>query len=454
MRRKVKVIFLAALAAVCMLFCSCGVVDGITNRIEGWMCSHTNTQTVAAKAATCTEDGHTSYKVCNDCGKELEEKVVYPALGHKYEITVGVQATCTTSGATSGEKCSVCGDVKVEQEKIPAKGHSLVDVEGKDPTCYEDGLESGRRCVNCDFFASGQTVIPHLEHNYVNGVCSNCGADHIHVEEVIPAVEGNCLSKGWSAGLTCSNCGDILIEPKETELGSHNIVNDVCMICGEVFHTHTEAILPEVSPTCTTDGLTQGLECSECHEVLIPQTVIAASHTFEDYGFLNTKNRCVVCSETYVKDGCLDYNYNGTIVLGVGKLSENTTLRIPSCVEEIQWEAFKGNRNISRVIFEGDITIWYSAFHNCSNLKLVEFYGDVLLQGRSDDGLSGTASQFAGCASGCKFVFYSDVVVGAWTSVFGTKPVDYIIYCDSPDAGLRSAIDLVGASWYVLDQYS
>ena len=57
----------------------------------------------------------------------------------------------------------------------------------------------------------------------------------------------------------------------------------------ETEHTHTEEVIPAVDPTCTEDGLTEGVQCSECGEILVPQeTVPALGHTTDS----GTCERC------------------------------------------------------------------------------------------------------------------------------------------------------------------
>ena len=54
---------------------------------------HTETETVNAKAATCTEDGYTGDVVCKACGKVITKGEVIKATGHQYK----------------DGKCTVCG---------------------------------------------------------------------------------------------------------------------------------------------------------------------------------------------------------------------------------------------------------------------------------------------------------------------------------------------------------
>ena len=55
---------------------------------------HTETETVNAKAATCTEDGYTGDEVCKVCGVTVKQGEVIPALGHDYK-----DGKCSRCGA-------------------------------------------------------------------------------------------------------------------------------------------------------------------------------------------------------------------------------------------------------------------------------------------------------------------------------------------------------------------
>ena len=97
----------------------------------------------AAVDADCTENGLTAGEHCTKCDYKVAQTVV-PALGHKdadgnyicdvckadlctdhiAQTIAGKAATCTESGLTDGKKCSRCGEILTEQTVIPAKGHS------------------------------------------------------------------------------------------------------------------------------------------------------------------------------------------------------------------------------------------------------------------------------------------------------------------------------------------
>ena len=92
-------------------------------------CEHTNT-TEATVNATCTVAGSRTV-TCNDCGETVSITSI-AATGHEHKTENRVEATCTTDGSVT-VTCSDCGEI-VSTTTIPAG------------------------------------------HNYVNGVCSECGA--------------------------------------------------------------------------------------------------------------------------------------------------------------------------------------------------------------------------------------------------------------------------------------
>ena len=82
--------------------------------------------------SNCVDTG-TRQTVCADCGLTYTE--VIPAKGHTEVVDAAVAATCTATGLTEGKHCSVCGTVLV-----------------------------------------AQTEVAMIDHQYVNGVCTQCGA--------------------------------------------------------------------------------------------------------------------------------------------------------------------------------------------------------------------------------------------------------------------------------------
>ena len=126
------------------------------------------------KEATCTEVGEKIVTATVEVdGKTFtEDKTVeIPMIEHTEVVDPAVAATCTTTGKTEGSHCSVCGTVLVAQEEVPALGHDWADA-----TC-----EAPKTCKVC-----GATEGEALGHNYVDGICTGCGAEdpnydpHVH----------------------------------------------------------------------------------------------------------------------------------------------------------------------------------------------------------------------------------------------------------------------------------
>ena len=221
------------------------------------VCEETKTETikatghtpveVAAKPATCTEDGYTAGTKCDVCGKTLSGLSGLKATGHTEVIDEAVEPTCTTPGKTEGKHCSVCNAVLVAQEEISAKGHKWDDgVITTAPTCEGAGVKT-----------------------YTCEVCKETRTEAIsatgHTVEEIPEQAPTCTEVGYTAGTKCSVCHAVLSGIEEIPATGH-----------------TEVIDAAVAPTCTEDGLTEGKHCSVCNEVLVKQEAVPATgHTEE-----------------------------------------------------------------------------------------------------------------------------------------------------------------------------
>ena len=131
---------------------------------------------IEAVPATCTAKGLTDGIKCVTCEKVLVAPVEVPMLGHKVTALKAVAATCTTSGKTEGSMCSRCGEILKEQTVIPASGHTVVEMKGYAATCTETGKTNGSMCSGCGTVYAEQETIPMLEHQYVSGSCTFCGA--------------------------------------------------------------------------------------------------------------------------------------------------------------------------------------------------------------------------------------------------------------------------------------
>ncbi len=151
-------------------------------------------ETVAGKAATCTEAGKTEGKKCSRCGEVLSAQTDIPATGHTWQEGQ-LAPTCTKEGKRG---CTTCGIV----EPIAALGHKEEAVAGKAATCTEAGKTQGKKCSVCGAILAEQQDIPALGHAYKGNV-----------------VKPTTQSEGYTEH-TCERCGDAYRDTYTAKLSS------------------------------------------------------------------------------------------------------------------------------------------------------------------------------------------------------------------------------------------
>ena len=253
--------------------------DGVTTyRCE--TCGDTYTETTpatghsytaAVTAPTCTEKGYTTY-TCTACGDHYTANEV-AALGHEYAETT-VPATCTENGSVT-HTCTRCGNSYTET--LPATGHTYT-VSGSEATCTEGG-KTVHTCTVCgDTYTETTPALGHdykavvtsptcTEKGYTTYTCKRCG-DHYTADEV--AARGHdykavvtaptCTEKGYTT-YTCATCGDHYTADEVAALG----------------HDY-EAVV--TAPTCTEKGYTT-YTCRNCGDTYTADEVAVLGHDYE-----------------------------------------------------------------------------------------------------------------------------------------------------------------------------
>lgn len=166
---------------------------------------------------TCDEKGYTTY-TCSGCTETKVEDE--PATGHKEETVAAKAATCTEDGLTEGKKCSVCGVITEKQTVVSATGHTDLVTEGaKEATCTEAGSTGTAKCNACGTQFDAAEEIPALGH--IGGeaccvelaVCERCGESYgelnpnSHCTYVwAEAWAGSCTSPSSDAYIYCEDC--------------------------------------------------------------------------------------------------------------------------------------------------------------------------------------------------------------------------------------------------------
>lgn len=185
-----------------------------------------------------------------------------PQCDHQYS-----EATCTTP-----QTCQKCG---ATDGNVDPNNHVNIIAVGttQAPTCTEDGTQAGSKCTDCGKILQEEQTQDKLGHDDSDGdgYCNRVGCG-------LPVCDGNHNWGDWSVSkeATCTEgeeqtrkcvCGET-----ESKISSDPLGHDI-------------EILPAVSATCTSTGLTEGQRCKRCSdpEVIKEQTVEPMTdHTYVD----------------------------------------------------------------------------------------------------------------------------------------------------------------------------
>jgi hypothetical protein len=206
---------------------------------------------------------------------------------HKYDSTV-TPPTCTEQGYTT-YTCE-CGDSYVA-DYVDALGHTEEIIPAVAPTCTETGLTAGVKCSECGEIITEQQEIPAIGHNYSSVV-----------------IAPTCTEQGYTT-YTCE-CGESYIDDyidstghsytsEITTSATHTTIGVITFTCS-CGDTYTETIEKTADhnydaiitlPTCTEQGYTT-YTC-ECADTYVDDYVNATGHADND-----NNGYCDTCSET------------------------------------------------------------------------------------------------------------------------------------------------------------
>ena len=227
-----------------------------------------------SKYPTCTEP-----LLCTVCNGIVKE-----ATGHIEIVTTGYAATCTKEGKTDYIECLVCKLVIQDSIKIPRRAHTIDDRPGVDATCYSMGQTRSQMCKVCGFEVIAATLVSKATHSYTNNKdmdCNNENCGHVrgnactHARTApIPSVEATCSNFGVTKGMSCENCGEVVTAQKV--VGKSGQIAEAKNQTLDKLPAHTIEKLPAVEATPNTPGLTEGQRCSVCKVIIVQQEVIPA----------------------------------------------------------------------------------------------------------------------------------------------------------------------------------
>lgn len=297
-------------------------------------CPHTNTIVLEGKDATCTEEGLTEGLKCADCEKIITAQTTIAATGHgnlTLDTSKSTAPTCTESGENV-YTCDVCGETSTET--VVATGHTLVDnvctVCGytKDPSAVTEGSETitfdanktqrESQTTTQQVWKSDNVTFINDKASSTNDIIDSSNPVRLYKNSTVTITAPNTItqivivSNGTSSYKTALenslNAANLTYTVDGNTYTIDNIGSDsititmaaqarfqsITVTFGTVNegdpdcqHTNTK-VLDAKAPTCTEDGLTEGLECADCGATITVQTVVPAAHNYVD-------NVCTVC---------------------------------------------------------------------------------------------------------------------------------------------------------------
>ncbi|MCM1364356.1 MAG: fibronectin type III domain-containing protein [Faecalibacterium sp.] len=210
---------------------TCGEIETVEIPLK----AHTHSDWIVDAVADCTNSGQRHIS-CNVCKQVLQFEVSAP-LGHHYTVT-HMSPTCVKEGVDL-YTCSACGN-SYSEVVSPKLNHDLTDwQEIQAAGCTQNGVRE-RKCLNCDYIEKSEIgAVGHKTSSWITDKvpdCENSGYRH----------------------RDCTVCKQTVATESIPAKG-HKIVTQKA-----------------VAATCTSDGKTEGSQCSVCKKTLKAQTVIKA----------------------------------------------------------------------------------------------------------------------------------------------------------------------------------
>ncbi len=225
---------------------------------------------------------------------------------HSYAGQVTTVASCGEDGLIT-YTCTKCKYV-YKETTFSEGSHNIGDwVTIQEPTCTEEGVQE-RGCANCSLTESetivakghnyeAETLLPDCtQQGYTTYTCSDCGDSYQgdytepvgHKEISADRIDATCTQSGVTEGVFCETCGEILSGQAHIPPMGHQEISET------------------VEPDCTNQGYTQ-ITCERCGESCREDYVEANGHSYEatvtppepgKQGY--TTHTCTACGDSYV----------------------------------------------------------------------------------------------------------------------------------------------------------
>lgn len=314
-------------------------------------------------------------------------------------LTVKIEGNTSWFGYKKGSAIFYIDEYEITVEAENSI-HNEVEIEAVAATCTSDGLSMGKKCSVCDAVMLEQIAVPMTAHTYdddFDDSCNTCGhirdVGCIHVNKyATEGIEGSCLNYGLTEGMYCPDCDEVLVSQNAIDPLGH-----------DMYYYDAKA------PNCTEVGWDDYEECHRCDYSTYAE-IPAVGHVYEDGKCIN----CVI--EIPASEGLsFTSNNDGTCyVSGMGSCT-SVDIHIPMFSPDgdkvigIGSYAFKWEFDLRKVTaYDGLTYIGYGAFYGCPRLV------DVILPNTVT---TIESSAFQDC-SGLKYITMSNRVEEVESSAF------------------------------------
>ncbi len=161
-------------------------------------------------------------------------------------------------GLSSSDETTDIETSTESEQTSPSHEHTPSEwIVDKEATCKEAGSRY-KECTSCETVLLTEEIEKLTTHVYTNDLdrdCNVCGEERTIICEhtnttVVSGKEASCTEAGLSDGVICSDCSEV-ITPQTP-----------------IPPSHKERIIPRVEPKCDSEGSTEGKDCLICHTVI------------------------------------------------------------------------------------------------------------------------------------------------------------------------------------------
>ena len=300
-------------------------------------CQHSNTTIVDAKAATCTENGHTGKTVCNDCGQTINYGSTTSPNGHSY-----ANGACTVCGAAKPTSETVTISFASDAQRIEFAADKQVWVQNGITITNQKASSTSNmgNYINPVRFYSGTSVtVEYPGMTTIEFTCSTTTSANVLKESI-----------GSAATISGSKVTVTFDAPQDSfevaKLNAQVRVSSIAVTASAASSTacqHNNVTTGSAkAATCTESGYTAEKVCDDCKVVLVSsQTINALGHDLTKHAAKTPTctaigwaayETCSRCSHTtYAAIPATGHSYNAVVTAPTCTVDGCTTHTCSGC---------------------------------------------------------------------------------------------------------------------------